>query len=92
MPCWGMRLLVLLAWGIKQLTLQYVGLPNSFFPEFPSAPTPVILNDRSLRQKVHRSNFSHGSVTEKYITPLLADLVDSELNESNETKAVSNTI
>ena len=45
-----------------------------------------------VKQKVHWSNFSLGTVTEKYVAPLLADLVDSDLNKSNETETVSNTI
>ena len=45
-----------------------------------------------VKQKVHWSNFSHGTVTEKYVTPLLADLIDLDLNESNETETVFNTI
>ena len=60
-------------------------------------PTALNLDSQSdsgsgVKQKVHWSNFSHGTVTEKYVTPLLADLVDLDLNEWNETDTVSNTI
>ena len=45
-----------------------------------------------VKQKVHWSNFSRETVTEKYVTPLLADLADVDLNGSNETETVFNTI
>ena len=60
---------------------------------------PIVLNSDSqsdsgpgVKQKVHWSNFSHETVTEKYVTPLLADLADLDLNQSNETETVFNTI
>ena len=44
---------------------------------------PIVLNSDSqsdsgpgVKQKVHWSNFSHETVTEKYVTPLLADLAE----------------
>ena len=60
-------------------------------------PTALNLDSQSdsgsgVKQKVIWSNFSHGTVTNKYVTPLLADLVDLDLHESNETETVSNTI
>ena len=60
---------------------------------------PIVLNSDSqsdsgpgVKRKVHWSNFSHETVTEKYGTPLLADLADLDLNQSNETETVFNTI
>ena len=70
-------------------------LVNLRFPE----RIPIVLNSDSqsdfgpeVKKKVHWSNFSHETVTEKYVTPLLADLADLDLNESNETETVFNTI
>ena len=64
---------------------------------FERIPTALIIDSQSdsgsgVKQKVHWSNFSHGTITEKHVTPLLADLLDLDLNESNETETVSNTI
>ena len=42
--------------------------------------------------ELSKKSTGHGTVTEKYVTPLLTDLVDFDLNEWNETKTVSNTI
>ena len=60
---------------------------------------PIVLNSDSqsdfgpgVKQKVHWSNFSHETVTEKYVTPLVADLADLDLNQWNETETVFNTI
>ena len=60
---------------------------------------PIVLNSDSqsvsgpgVKQNIHWSNFSHETVTEKYVTPLLADLADLDLNQSNETETVFNTI
>ena len=44
------------------------------------------------KQKIHWSNFSHDTIDEKYVTPLLVDLTDLDISESNGTATVTKTI
>ena len=54
---------------------------------------PIALNlvKAILGLELSKKSTGQTSLTEKYVTPLLADLVELDLNESNETKTVSNT-
>ena len=38
------------------------------------------------KRKIHWSNFSHETINVKYVTPLLVDLTDFDISESNDTK------
>ena len=44
------------------------------------------------KRKIHWSNFSHETINVKYVTPLLVDLTDFEMSESNDTETVTKTI
>ena len=44
------------------------------------------------KRKIHSSNFSHETIIVKYVTPLLVDLTDFGMSESNDTETVTTTI
>ena len=44
------------------------------------------------KRKIHWSNFSHDTINVKYVTPLLVDLTDFDMSESNDTETVTKTI
>ena len=44
------------------------------------------------KRKIHWSNFSHETINVKYVTPLLVDLTDFDISESNDTETVTKTI
>ena len=44
------------------------------------------------KRKVHWSNFSHETINVKYATPLLVDLTDFDMSQSNDTETVTKTI
>ena len=44
------------------------------------------------KRKIHLSNFSHETIIVKYVTPLLVDLTDFGMSESNDTETVTTTI
>ena len=44
------------------------------------------------KRKIHWSNFSHETINVKYVTPLLVDLTDFDMSESNDTATVTKTI
>ena len=44
------------------------------------------------KRKIHWSNFSHETINVKYVTPLLVDLTDFGMSESNDTETVTTTI
>ena len=48
--------------------------------------------DSEAKRKIHWSNFSHETINVKYATPLLVDLTDFDMSESNDTETVTKTI
>ena len=44
------------------------------------------------KRKIHWSNFSHETINVKYVTPLLVDLTDFDMSESNDTETVTKTV
>ena len=51
-----------------------------------------LTSNSQTKQKIHWSNFSHETINVKYITPLLLDLTDFDMSESNGTENVTKTI
>ena len=43
-------------------------------------------------REIHWSNFSHETINVKYVTPLLVDLTDFDMSESNDTETVTKII
>ena len=48
--------------------------------------------DSRAKQKTHWSNFFHETINVKYVTPLLVDLTDFDMSDSNDTKTVTKTM
>ena len=54
--------------------------------------TIILVIVAGAKRKIHWSNFSHETINVKYVTPLMVDLTDFDMSESNDTETVTKTI